>query len=129
MTNEEAQIIIGNIPIKPEVLDDCYSIAEYQEAKAMAIKALEQEPCEDCISREQAIKQCGFGMTSLLIADCLRRLPSVTSQPKMGKWIDIWDKNDYGISTQGRCNRCKQISDRPLGKFCKWCGAKMEVNK
>ena len=42
MTNEEAQIIIGNIPIKPEVLDDCYDITEYQEAKAMAIKALEQ---------------------------------------------------------------------------------------
>lgn len=42
MTNEEAQIIIGNIPIKPEVLDNCYDITEYQEAKAMAIKGLEQ---------------------------------------------------------------------------------------
>jgi hypothetical protein len=42
------------------------------------INALEQQPCEDCVSREQAIKQCGFGMTNLLIADCLRRLPSVT---------------------------------------------------
>lgn len=41
MTKEEAQIVIGNIPIKPEVLDDCYDITEYQEAKAMAIKALE----------------------------------------------------------------------------------------
>ena len=44
MTPQEAQIIIGNIPIKPEVLDDCYDITEYQEAKAMAIKALEQQP-------------------------------------------------------------------------------------
>lgn len=35
---------------------------------------------EDTISREQAIKQCGFGMTSLLIADSLRKLPSI--QPK-----------------------------------------------
>lgn len=43
MSNEKAQIIIGNIPIKPEVLDDCYDITEYQEAKAMAIEALEQE--------------------------------------------------------------------------------------
>jgi len=42
MTNEEAQIIIGNIPIKPEVLDDCYDVTEYQAAKAMAIKALDQ---------------------------------------------------------------------------------------
>ena len=38
MTNEEAQTIIGNLPIYG---DDCYSITEYQEAKAMAIKALE----------------------------------------------------------------------------------------
>lgn len=46
MTNEEAKIIIGNIPIKPEVLDDSYDITEYQEAKAMAIKALEQQPID-----------------------------------------------------------------------------------
>lgn len=43
MTKEKAQIVIGNIPIKPEVLDDCYDITEYQEAKAMAIEALAQE--------------------------------------------------------------------------------------
>jgi len=80
MTTEEASVIIGNIPIEG---DDCYTIAEYQEAKAMAIKALEQieiwnattkdrkiiapkgtfqkiwedeqQPCEDCISREDLI--------------------------------------------------------------------------
>ena len=38
MTNEEASIIIGNIPING---DECYSIPEYQQAKAIAIKALE----------------------------------------------------------------------------------------
>lgn len=42
MTKEEVQIIIGNMPIKPEVLDDCYDVTEYQAAKAMAIKALDQ---------------------------------------------------------------------------------------
>ena len=49
MTREEAIIIIGNLIIIP---DDCYRIAEYQEAKAMAIKALEQEPILDKIRRE-----------------------------------------------------------------------------
>ena len=53
MTNKEASIIIGNIPVYP---DDCYSVAEYQWAKSMAIKALEQQPCEDCISRESVIE-------------------------------------------------------------------------
>lgn len=41
MTNEEASIIVGNIPING---DECYSIPEYQQAKAMAIEALEQQP-------------------------------------------------------------------------------------
>lgn len=43
------------------------------------------EECEDAISREQAIKQCGFGMTNLLIADCLRSLPSVTHRTNLAE--------------------------------------------
>lgn len=38
ITSEEAIIILGNIPIDGK--DKCYSIAEYQEAKTMAIKAI-----------------------------------------------------------------------------------------
>lgn len=81
MTREKAIIILGNIPIDGK--DKCYSIAEYQEAKTMAIdalkydidqyckehfmvmvdkdvwekaeKALKQESCEDAISRQAAI--------------------------------------------------------------------------
>lgn len=41
MTNEKASVIIGNIPVYG---DECYSIAEYQEAKTMAVQALLQEP-------------------------------------------------------------------------------------
>lgn len=55
MTNKEAQIIIGNIPIKPEVLDDCYDVTEYQAAKTKAIKALEQTrwiPCSERLPEE-----------------------------------------------------------------------------
>lgn len=55
MTTEEAKNVIGNIPIKPEVLDDCYSITEYQEAKTIAIKALEQTgwiPCTERLPKE-----------------------------------------------------------------------------
>ena len=38
MTREKAIVIIGNLPIDGK--DKCYSIAEYQEAKTMAIEAL-----------------------------------------------------------------------------------------
>ena len=37
MTNPEASVIMGNLPING---DECYDITQYQEAKAMAIKAL-----------------------------------------------------------------------------------------
>ena len=42
-----------------------------------------------------------------------------------GQWIDIWNAYDPDISEKGRCSLCKQISDRPLGHYCKWCGAYM----
>lgn len=62
---------------------------------------LEQQPCEDAISREKAIKQCGFGMTSLLIADCLKRLPSVTPSynsvktelEQQTRWIPVSERS------------------------------------
>lgn len=41
MTNSEASVIIGNMAI--DATDTCYSIEEYQEAKAMAIDALEKQ--------------------------------------------------------------------------------------
>lgn len=56
MTNEAAGVIIGNIPITG---DECYSIPEYQKAKAMAIKALELtgllkgRPCEVCVNKNE----------------------------------------------------------------------------
>lgn len=52
MTNEEASIIIGNIPVYPIYPGDDYSVAEYQWAKSMAIKALGQQPFinKPCIS-------------------------------------------------------------------------------
>lgn len=51
MTREEASIIIGNIPVYG---DKCYSIAEYQEAKAVAIQALLQEPKTDVLDKIRA---------------------------------------------------------------------------
>lgn len=46
MTREEAIIILGNIPIDGK--DKCYSIAEYQEAKTMAIDALKFDIDQYC---------------------------------------------------------------------------------
>lgn len=67
MTNEEAQIVIGNIPLHPKVLDDCYSITEYQEAKAMAIEALEQESTIKALGEELRKARKGIADEKVLI--------------------------------------------------------------
>ena len=46
-----------------------------------------------------------------------------------GHWINIWDENDPNTSTCGRCTKCNQVSKRPLGRYCRWCGAKMDEVK
>lgn len=50
MTNEEA------IEILDFLSAEYYPNASEEEALEMAIKTLEQEPCDDCISREKAIR-------------------------------------------------------------------------
>ena len=51
------------------------------EAKRMAIKALEQEPCTDAISRSEAIRVAsGYCHTANISAE-LAKLPSVNPKP------------------------------------------------
>ena len=80
-------------------------LSEYADAIKMGIEALEQKPCEDCISREATVerlckiaeimnkKRDGLGspyvMAALFIQDNKDEFPSVTPQPKMGRWIPI----------------------------------------
>ncbi len=92
---------------------------------ANALEA-ERETCEDAISREQAIKQCGFGMTSLHIADNLRRLPSVTPQHRTGHWIKPKGKvKPFGDDTV-QCDMCGFFTDVDCYyNFCPNCGCMM----
>ena len=154
MTKEEAQIIIGNIPIKPEVLDDCYDITEYQEAKAMAIEALAQQPCENSISKTEVINAIHKTIYEFFdiadddseelindkdkllltinkaISNAVKALPSVIPQRKIGKWV----KHDTGHSIYYDCSLCGcvapciETADRfiwKLSNYCPDCGADM----
>lgn len=79
--------------------DDIYFYKEYEEAVNMAIKALEQEPYEDCISKEKA-KQFLYerldrlnddelyDVFSTIIDDMYNELPSVTPATKWHKVED-----------------------------------------
>lgn len=77
-----------------ETNEDCEGTRTYEFIE-MAIKALEQKPCEDAISRED-LEECKELMTDIngdtvyaVRMSDIRRLPSVKPQPKIGHWIPV----------------------------------------
>ena len=103
------------------------------------IKALEQEPCEDCISRQAVLNMqyriddsATLSTSDVVNVDDIEDLPPVTPQPKMGHWI-----NQHVIYTNATidfkvCSECRYefsydaetgVSD---ANYCPNCGAKME---
>ena len=82
MTTEEA-IKFGNMWL--EINEDCKDSNTYTFFQ-MAIKALEQQPCEDCISRQEAISaiqdEYYADETGIDIVDIIAHLPSVVPKPE-----------------------------------------------
>ena len=133
MTKEERKLALyclkANSDLHGEVCEECSQYPEcdhfiQDNVMEKLIEELEQEPCEDAISREQAINQCGFGMTSLLIADNLRKLPPVTPQPKTGHWISLDDFRGKYNENGFVCSSCGGHSDYEEN-FCPDCGRRM----
>jgi DNA-directed RNA polymerase subunit RPC12/RpoP len=91
--------------------------------------ALEQQPCEDCISR-QAVLDKAFEIktgehTSAVVvyAHDIRTLPPVKPpKPKTGHWIKITPSGIY------MCSECEQnvlTGDIDVYHYCHHCGIKM----
>ena len=91
----------------------------YVDACNIAIKALEQESCEDAISRQAVLDMMNYG----ILEDNIKTMPSVTPQPKMGRW---WERNTYPQECRcWDCSECQEtVSERT--NYCPNCGAKME---
>lgn len=96
-----------------------------------AIQALEQQPCDDCISREQAVRAT-YGFERYTGIDeapyeyaesILKDLPSVTPTRPKGKWKRI---SPAGIYECTNCNQVIMTSDIDCYKYCHGCGARME---
>lgn len=135
MTRQEA------IEILLDMANELQLIPESKQGQAfkMAINALEQEPCEDAISRQAVLEihsKYGeyMGATKFWeFRDSIRELPLVKPQePKTGHWIDakvgkMFPSNDY------KCSECGNILDfdgvncgRGDANFCPNCGAEMK---
>ena len=139
-TRKEAiRIIREAFDVMEEEYDSADDWEEEHEARDMAIKALEQEPCEDAVSREWALlaltgKNLSAKSTEELIRllnKRIKNLPSVTPARKKGKWI--YDKTIQNW----RCSECNE-TPKTLGfvgtadfmvehfRFCNHCGVKMK---
>ena len=82
-------------------------------------RVLEQEPCDDAISRDAVwdVMQELWGTSGELI-DRLMDLPSVNQQePKTGHWIE---REHGGV----KCSKCLIVFARP-SIFCPNCGCRM----
>lgn len=120
----------------------CYeqgNMGEQKEALELAIKALEQQSCEDCVSRKLlsdnlcegiSCKECSFneidGERGCLLQKRFDELPSVQPTRPTGKWIE---KEDYNLDTYYECSECGADycieGDILIHKYCPNCGARM----
>lgn len=114
-----------------------------------AIKALEQQPCEDCISRESLRQKLqenydffvnaygGFGNLPQSdkprvdeIDNCIAMVvdePSVTPQRPKGKWM-VYAKVEFGDfkgTEKYKCSECGHEVGVFLSRYCPNCGAEM----
>ena len=116
----------------------------------MAIQSLEQEPCEDAISRQAVFdliehyNSDGLGTVfidfrhGIKFADAINKLPSVKQEPKTGHWeevseeyIQVYDLN--GIPSCGDERICSECGFETVFigehcsqyKYCPNCGARM----
>ena len=113
-------------------------LLEVNKAICNNLKALEQQPCGDCISRQAMLETQAkyaeyIGATKFWqMRDDIKALPPVTPQPerKIGKWHLLDECSNEGWY----CDQChKKVFKADFSntmkkyKFCPNCGAKMEV--
>ena len=109
--------------------------SEDAEALDMAIKALEQQPCEDCISREAVLdilkdKWNMFSDANDAIQesiDTIEALSPVTPQPKIGEWVKTFEPNEAEPFILWECSNChKTVIGSMKSDYCPNCGARMK---
>ena len=126
MTREEAIERLKSI-LETGVTDaDVLLYTEDYEAFNMAIKELEKQSCEDCISRQTVLEKwknttprgkAEFDQVIMMI-------PSVTPQPKIGEWL----KNGE-LCKCSNCHSNVLFSAIKFYNYCYRCGADMRGEK
>lgn len=142
MTKEEKELTITYLTeMQEEYIEgegyERHPLPEYY-ALDMAIKALEQEPCEDAISREAMLNYQQYLQGRMSneenhkLWEFIKDLPSVMPKPKIGKWIAQEDELGEYASGCFECSNCHEVfwveSGTPQDNeynYCPNCGADM----
>lgn len=127
--------------LEQESKTDTWSIKEVADALEKHRLIREQEPCEDAVSRlalyewldgwKEKNKYYHPHTKNEIIPICevidiIQSLPSVTPQPKTGRWVDIM-VGDMPAQACDKCNTFYPLAYTGGGhKYCPSCGAKME---
>ena len=111
------------------MLEPQYDTDRIEDAVEMAIKALKQQPCSNAIDRAEAIYIASGYCHPANIAKELAKVPPVTPEPKMGRWIE---EDMYDGDVAYRCSECKELfwieSGTPKDNeynFCPKCGKRL----
>lgn len=115
-----------------EILDYAKHWDGHTEKDVIRLLSLEQEACEDCISRQAVLDMMQMRMGGKELYKAVYDLPPVTPQPKIGRWCESKGRDDidhfYVCSECGRyikLNCGAKLSDYP---YCH-CGAKMQEDE
>lgn len=92
-------------------------------------ETLKELPCEDCVSRAEAIKQArDYGSNTMLIpVNSIKALPSVTPTRKKGYWIQESQENTF--RNYCKCSVCGKGKTYIKTPYCPNCGADMRGEK
>ena len=100
-----------------------------------AIEALEQEPCEDTISRQAVLNTLFYNsdnncevVLNKELQDRIKALPHVTPARMKGKWIPRKAKYDNAVPVY-ECSICHKNNGFDDDNFCPNCGAEMEIEE
>lgn len=137
MKKNEASVIIGNIPVNGK--DGCYSITEYQEAKTVAVQALEEIQQYRAIGTPeelQTMKEHG-GFTGVELANIaamqmkLKEYEAIGTPEECREAVEKQtDEKPTAVlgtfgGTEYECKNCG--SDVCYGdEYCRWCGQKLD---